>query len=129
MDGMIGMPAGGVKLHAMCILESTTAAACGARQEVPMLRKQNAAGGKVKVTFSLPALEGVATLYLTGSFNDWSDPGLPMVHGADGGWSAALTLDAGWAYQYRFRDQDGGWHNTGPRIPTCPTSSAARTRY
>ena len=76
-----------------------------------MLRKQNAAGGKVKVTFSMPALEGVAALYLTGSFNDWSDPGLPMVHGADGGWSAALTLDAGWAYQYRFRDQDGGWHN------------------
>jgi 1,4-alpha-glucan branching enzyme len=76
-----------------------------------MLRKQNAAGGKVKVTFSMPALEGVTTLYLTGSFNDWSDPGLSMVRGADGGWSAALTLDAGWAYQYRFRDQDGCWHN------------------
>ena len=76
-----------------------------------MLRKQNAAGGKVKVTFSMPALEGVTVLYLTGSFNDWSDPGLPMVRSADGGWSAALTLDAGWAYQYRFRDQDGSWHN------------------
>ena len=33
------------------------------------------------------------------------------MRGADGGWSAALTLDAGWAYQYRFRDQDGSWHN------------------
>ena len=76
-----------------------------------MLRKQRAAGGKVKVTFSMPAMEGVTALFLTGSFNDWSDPGLPLVCGADGGWSAALTLDAGWAYQYRFRDQDGGWHN------------------
>jgi 1,4-alpha-glucan branching enzyme len=76
-----------------------------------MLRKQNAAGGKVKVTFSMPALEGVTTLYLTGSFNDWADPGMPMVRGADGGWCAALTLETGWAYQYRFRDQDGGWHN------------------
>ena len=76
-----------------------------------MLRKENTAGGKVKVTFSMPALEGVTTLYLVGSFNDWSDTATPMVHGADGGWSAAITLDAGWAYQYRFRDQDGGWHN------------------
>ena len=76
-----------------------------------MLRKQTAAGGKVKVTFSMPALEGVTTLYLVGSFNDWNDTATPLVHGADGGWSAAITLDAGWAYQYRFRDQDGGWHN------------------
>ena len=76
-----------------------------------MLRKEKTAGGKVKVTFSMPALEGVTTLYLVGSFNDWHDTATPLVHGADGGWSAALTLDAGWAYQYRFRDQDGGWHN------------------
>jgi 1,4-alpha-glucan branching enzyme len=76
-----------------------------------MLRKQNAAGGKVKVTFSRPPLEGVTGLFLVGSFNDWSDTGTPLVRGADGGWSVALTLDAGWAYQYRFRDQDGGWHN------------------
>lgn len=76
-----------------------------------MLRKQKTAGGKVKVTFSMPVLEGVTALFLTGSFNDWSDPGQPLVLGADGGWCAALTLDAGWAYQYRFRDQDGGWHN------------------
>ncbi len=76
-----------------------------------MLRKQNAAGGKVKVTFSMPAMEGVTALYLTGSFNDWNYPGLSMVRSTDGGWSVALTLDAGWAYQYRFRDQDGSWHN------------------
>ena len=76
-----------------------------------MLRKEKAAGGKVKVTFSMPALEGVTTLYLVGSFNDWHDTATPLVHGADGGWSLAITLDAGWAYQYRFRDQDGGWHN------------------
>jgi 1,4-alpha-glucan branching enzyme len=76
-----------------------------------MLRKDKTAGGKVKVTFSMPALEGVTTLYLVGSFNDWSDTATPLVHGADGGWSAALTLETGWAYQYRFLDQDGGWHN------------------
>jgi 1,4-alpha-glucan branching enzyme len=76
-----------------------------------MLRKDKAAGGKVKVTFSMPALEGVTTLYLVGSFNDWNDTGTPLVHGADGSWSVALTLEAGWAHQYRFRDQDGGWHN------------------
>ena len=76
-----------------------------------MLRKQKAAGGKVKVTFSMPAMEGVTALFLTGSFNDWSDASTPLVHGADGSWSVALTLEAGWAHQYRYRDQDGGWHN------------------
>lgn len=76
-----------------------------------MLRKETVAGGKVKVTFSMPALEGVTALSLVGSFNDWNDTATPLVRGADGGWSVALTLDAGWAYQYRFRDQDGGWHN------------------
>lgn len=76
-----------------------------------MLRKQYTAGGKVKVTFSMPALEGVTALYLTGSFTDWSEPGVPLVCGPEGDWSVALTLEAGWAHQYRFRDQDGGWHN------------------
>jgi 1,4-alpha-glucan branching enzyme len=76
-----------------------------------MLRKEKTAGGKVKVTFSMPALEGVTALFLVGSFNDWSDTATPMVPGTDGGWSSALTLEEGWAYQYRFRDQDGGWHN------------------
>jgi 1,4-alpha-glucan branching enzyme len=76
-----------------------------------MLRKEKAAGGKVKVIFSMPALEGVTALYLVGSFNDWNETATPLVRGADGGWSAALTLEEGWAYQYRFRDQDGAWHN------------------
>ncbi|MCX7029150.1 MAG: isoamylase early set domain-containing protein [Spirochaetes bacterium] len=76
-----------------------------------MLRREKTAGGKVKVTFSMPAIEGATALYLVGSFNDWSDTATPLVCGADGGWSVALTLEAGWAYQYRFRDQDGGWHN------------------
>jgi 1,4-alpha-glucan branching enzyme len=76
-----------------------------------MLRKENAAGGKVKVTFSMPALEGVTALFLVGSFNDWNETATSMVRGEDGGWSAALTLDEGWAYQYRYRDQDGAWHN------------------
>jgi hypothetical protein len=93
------------------ILDSQPALVSVARQEVAMLRKEKAAGGKVKVTFSMPALEGVTTLYLVGSFNDWSNTATPLVRGADGGWSVALTLEAGWAYQYRFRDQEGGWHN------------------
>ena len=76
-----------------------------------MLRKERAAGRKVKVTFSMPALEGVTALFLVGSFNDWNETSTPMVRGTDGGWSAALTLEEGWAYQYRFRDQDGAWHN------------------
>ncbi|OHD72025.1 MAG: hypothetical protein A2177_06960 [Spirochaetes bacterium RBG_13_68_11] len=93
------------------ILDPQPALETVARQEVAMLRREKSAGGKVKVTFSMPALEGVTTLYLVGSFNDWSNTATPLVRGADGGWSVALTLEAGWAYQYRFRDQEGGWHN------------------
>jgi len=78
-----------------------------------MLQKRKAAGRKVRVTFAMPAMEGVTNLYLAGSFNDWSDTATPMERGADAGWSVTLSLETGWAYQYRFRDQDGGWHNDG----------------
>ena len=76
-----------------------------------MLHKRTLARGKVKVTFAMPALEGVTALSLVGDFNDWSETATPLAREADGSWSAALTLDAGRSYQFRYRDDRGQWHN------------------
>ena len=76
-----------------------------------MLEKDQLGGGKVRVTFLMPALEGVGTLSVCGEFNDWSPAAAPMTRAADGTWSAALTLEAGRSYQFRYRDDRGGWHN------------------
>jgi len=76
-----------------------------------MLEKDQLGGGKVRVTFLMPAMEGVGTLSVCGEFNDWNPAVTPMTRAADGTWSAALTLEAGRSYQFRYRDDRGGWHN------------------
>ena len=76
-----------------------------------MLHKRKLPRGKVRVTFSMPALEGVAGLFLAGDFNDWSETAAPLAREADGSWSASLSLDAGRTYQFRYLDDRGEWHN------------------
>lgn len=76
-----------------------------------MLHKRKLARGKVRATFTLPALEGVTALTLAGDFNDWSETAAPLAREADGTWSVTLTLAAGRRYQFRYRDDQGVWHN------------------
>ena len=76
-----------------------------------MLHKRKLARGKVRVTFTMPALQAVTGLFLAGDFNQWSETATPLAREADGSWSASLTLAAGRAYQYRYRDDRGRWHN------------------
>src|SRR3972149_5426368 len=76
-----------------------------------MLHKRKFPRGKVRVIFSMPALEGVTAVSLWGDFNDWSETATPLVREADGSWSAVLTLDAGRRDQFRYRDDRGEWHN------------------
>lgn len=45
-------------------------------------------------------------VYLTGDFNEWSDPGLPMVEEENGNWSANCS-DAKPGDKYRFRIEAG----------------------
>jgi len=74
-----------------------------------MLTKGKLTRGKAKVTFSMPALEGVNALYLVGDFNNWSIQENPMERGADGSWSVTVALEPG---SYNFRYFDGNsWHN------------------
>jgi len=76
-----------------------------------MLTKRKLAKGKVRVTFQMPALEGVTQLHLVGDFNNWSMQETPMTQAADGAWSATLTLEGGRAYQYRYFANGQTWHN------------------
>ena len=75
------------------------------------LSKRKLGRGKVRVTFSMPALPGVTDLALVGDFNNWSITQDPLKSTADGSWSGAVTLDAGKTYQYRYYANGQDWHN------------------
>ena len=74
---------------------------------------QSTAGqkGLVRVTFSMPAIEGCEGLYLVGWFGEWYESVFRMERTATGNWSLTLELEPGLEYQYRFRTPDGGWLN------------------
>ena len=76
-----------------------------------MLTKRKLAKGKVRVTFTMPELEGVKQLYLVGDFNNWSITETPLARAADGSWSVALTLEGGQKYEYRYYADGQTWHN------------------
>lgn len=76
-----------------------------------MLSKRKLAKGKVRVTFTAPAWEGVTQLNVAGDFNNWSTTEHPLAQGADGSWSAALSLDGGKKYQYRFVANGSDWRD------------------
>ncbi len=68
-------------------------------------------GGKILVTFTIPAGEGIESLHLVGDFNAWSETATPMSRRDDGKWGVSLELESGHEYQFRYRDQAGRWHN------------------
>ena len=67
--------------------------------------------GKIRVTFTMPAIESCGCLYLVGKFNEWNNESVYRMHCADddGTWSLTLELEPGCKYQYRFRTLDGRW--------------------
>ena len=74
---------------------------------------------KVRVTFTMPTMEGCDCMYLVGDFNNWSKTDHPMQTGEDGAWSLTLVLEPGREYQYRFRTSDDAWLND-PAAPHAP---------
>lgn len=75
-----------------------------------MLKKRRLANGKVRVVFSMPAVEA-QMLYLVGDFNDWDEKATPMERIDDSTWSVTLTLEGNREYQYRYLTDAGVWHN------------------
>jgi 1,4-alpha-glucan branching enzyme len=81
------------------------------KMEIAMLTKRKLGKGKVRVTFIMPAMDGVNQLNLVGDFNNWSIAENPMERAADGTWSTALTLDGAKDYGYRYLANGVEWHN------------------
>ena len=76
-----------------------------------MLAKRKIKDGKVRVTFSMPPMEGCDSLSLVGDFNDWSQSATPMERQSDGSWAVRLDLDANRHYHYRYLANGSEWHN------------------
>jgi 1,4-alpha-glucan branching enzyme len=76
-----------------------------------MIAKRKMARGKVRVTFTMPALEEVQQLNLVGDFNNWSETSTPMTRDKDANWTATLSLDSGRDYQFRYLADGCSWHN------------------
>jgi 1,4-alpha-glucan branching enzyme len=76
-----------------------------------MLAKRKLKGGKVRVTFSMPPVDGCDTLYLVGDFNGWSETATPMMRQGDGSWAVRVDLDDQHQYQYRYLANGSQWHN------------------
>jgi 1,4-alpha-glucan branching enzyme len=68
-------------------------------------------GNKVRVTFTMPAIESCDCLYLVGKFYEWNESVYRMQHADDGTWSLTLELESNREIQYRFRTCDGTWLN------------------
>jgi 1,4-alpha-glucan branching enzyme len=76
-----------------------------------MIKRENAANDKVKVTFVLPYEEGQPALSVVGDFNEWSPTATKLVKRRNGTASVAVTLDAGQTYRFRYYSADGVWLN------------------
>ena len=73
-------------------------------------------GSKVRVTFTIAAIDGCSCLYLVGRFNEWNESVYRMQRANDGMWSLTLELESGRKFQYGFRTNDGTWL----KDPTAP---------
>ncbi len=77
-----------------------------------MLKKSYYKGGdKCRVWFYLPADVDADTAYLVGDFNDWDERDRPMKRKKDGTFYAAVTLETGKEYQYRYFLDGERWEN------------------
>ena len=83
-----------------------------------MVTKQQEASGRVRVTFTMPAIEACEGLYLVGDFNAWNEAAHPMQHNEDGTWALTMGLEPGREYQYPYYTADRTWHND-PAADAC----------
>jgi 1,4-alpha-glucan branching enzyme len=75
------------------------------------MRKQPGRDGSCKVTFELPAEVEATGPNVCGEFNEWSITATPMTRHKDGTFAAAVTLEAGRRYRFRYLLGNGQWAN------------------
>lgn len=66
---------------------------------------------QVKVTFVLPHDPEQATVSVVGDFNDWDPTQTKLVKRNNGTRSAAVTVERGKQYRFRYYSADGEWFN------------------
>ncbi|MBI3128262.1 MAG: isoamylase early set domain-containing protein [Candidatus Tectomicrobia bacterium] len=75
-----------------------------------MIRKERVKGsGKVRVTFVLPKDQPHGKVSVVGDFNGWEPNKTPLVRRANQAYSAAITLEAGRRYAFRYITGKGIW--------------------
>lgn len=67
--------------------------------------------GVVKVTFELPTDVAAKEAVVVGEFNNWDPSATPMKRKKDGSFSAALTLESGKEYRYKYYLDSERWEN------------------
>lgn len=79
---------------------------------------KNSKDRKVRVTFTMPAVDGCDCLYLVGRFYAWNESIYRMQRADDGTWELTLELELDHKFQYCFRTNDGEWL----KDPTAPAA-------
>ena len=70
-------------------------------------------GSAVKVTFALPGSHEALPASVVGEFNDWDPFAHPLKRRSNGTWSAAVELEAGSRYRFRYLGDGGVWFGDG----------------
>lgn len=104
-----------VKAAAPAAKKETAAPKAPAKAAAPALKTS-------KVTFVLPkeAVENAETVAVLGDFNNWQD-GVVLSKQKDGSFKAAVELEKGRTYQYRFLINGVKWENDWAAEAYAPT--------
>ena len=65
----------------------------------------------VEVTFTLPAEVEAHDVSLCGEFNKWSTDNIKLIREGDGCWQAAVSIEPGRAYRFRYLLDGQRWEN------------------
>ena len=74
------------------------------------MKKKPTTGGKISVTFELPAEVGAEAAVVCGDFNDWATDANPLKRRKDGSFAATLRLAPG-RYKFRYLLDEERWEN------------------
>lgn len=76
-----------------------------------MVKQDTLKNKTVKVTFIQPHDPDQPTISVVGDFNDWDPSKTKLVKRNNGTRSAAVTVDSGKQYRFRYYTADGEWFN------------------
>ncbi|HKY53609.1 MAG TPA: hypothetical protein VJM08_04845 [Anaerolineales bacterium] len=83
---------------------------------VTIEKSKNSKDRKVRVMFTMPAMEDCDCLYLVGRFYNWNESIYRMQRRDNGTWELTLELEFGRQFQYCFRTNNGEWLKD-PSVP------------